>query len=60
MPKYKVQWTLEKWYTADIEASSPAEAEEKFWAGEYTNEKHYGGELQGDIDIKEEEKLSWQ
>lgn len=53
MAKFKVDFTLEKWYQADIEADSKKEAEEKFWAGEYTNEQHYGGEIQEGPNFKE-------
>lgn len=54
MPRYTVEWTLEKWYRADIQAANEEEAVAKFWQGEYTNEKHYGGEIQEGPDFKEE------
>lgn len=54
MPKYKVQYTYERWYNVIIEADSREEAERKFHEGDFENEQLYGGELQDNYDITEE------
>jgi hypothetical protein len=51
MPKYEVHWTLERWFKVEIEADSQAEAEEKFWGGEYENEQLFGTEIQDSINV---------
>lgn len=58
MAKYEVSWTREQWFRVTLEADSPQQAEDKFWAGEYENEQQYGSEIQNDIDIdlKEEQE----
>ena len=55
MPTYKIDWTREVWYRSEIEAESFEEAREKFWIGDYDDDKDeiFGSEVQENIDIEE-------
>lgn len=55
MPTYKIDWTREVWYRSEIEAETFEEAREKFWSGDYNDDKDeiFGSEIQENIDIEE-------
>ncbi len=52
MAIYKITYTDEQWVTCLVDANSPEEAQEQFWAGEYYAQDIYGGEIQQDIDVE--------
>lgn len=51
MAKYEIRWTQEQWFKAEVEATSEAEAEAKFWQGEYENKEMFGQEIQQSVDV---------
>jgi hypothetical protein len=51
MANFEIRWTVEHWYRVEIEATDEAEAERKFWDGEFGNPKLYGTEVQESVDI---------
>lgn len=53
MATYRVEWTREQWFYANIEADSEDNAIEKFWAGEYENEQMFGAEIQEGVEARE-------
>ncbi len=54
MPKFKVKYVYERWYDLELEASSRAEALDKFHAGDFEAESRLvGGELQDSVVIEE-------
>lgn len=55
MTTYKISYTLEKWHTCEVEATSIEEAREKFWSGDYDDmtERVTGYEIQDTIDVEE-------
>jgi hypothetical protein len=55
MDKFRIQWTREQWFYAEIEADNEDHAITKFWEGEYTNEQMFGSEIQDGIDVRKVE-----
>lgn len=53
MGKFQIEWTREEWYRVTIEADNEEQAREKFWEGEYENEKKFGAEIQDGVEVKE-------
>ena len=53
--KYKISYTVEHWYTAEVEANTPEQAEEFFWLDKFdtSTDKKVGQELQDSIEIEE-------
>ena len=57
MPKYRIEWTEEFWYTMDVEADSKEDALDKFHKHEYDfgDAEDLGAELQDSITVEEVE-----
>lgn len=53
MPIFRVSYTIEEWYTAEVEAENESEALELFHHGEYDNEECTGSELQDSVEVEE-------
>lgn len=53
MPKYRVTWTEEQWYTEEIEADSEEQAREMVFNGGFEWPEPYGFEVQDSIDVEE-------
>lgn len=56
MPKFRISYTTEDWWTMDVEASGIDEAMLKFHGGEYPHSMAVlteGGYLQDSVDIWE-------
>lgn len=53
MPKYKVSWTEEQWYEANIEADSEDEAREMILSGDFQWPNPYNWEIQDSVDVEE-------
>ena len=53
MPKYRVTWTEEQWYTEVIEADSEEQASEMVFNGGFEWPPPYGFEIQDSIDVEE-------
>ena len=53
MPKYHVNYTLERWYRVSVEAKNEAEALRKFHTGQYGTpyDIGYGDVLQDSIKV---------
>ncbi len=57
MAKYKVNYTIERWYAVEVEANSEEEARQKFYDGEYEDDsRDIGSELQDSVQIEELEE----
>lgn len=55
MPKYRINYTMERWYQVEVEANSEEEAITKFHQGEHTDPEltGYGDVLQDSIEVEE-------
>jgi len=57
MPKYRIEYTIERWYRIDVEAESAERAREMFHNDEIDYQTHptkdLGSELQDSVTIKE-------
>jgi len=56
MATYRVEWTREQWFYANIEADNEQEALAKFHGGEYENEQMFGAEIQDSVEVTEIEE----
>jgi hypothetical protein len=55
MPKFRISYTIEDWWTLEVEASDMDDAMEKFMSGEYNHEDAVlteGGFLQDSVEIE--------
>ena len=50
MPTYEIKWTMEQWFSVQIEANNSEQAEAKFWEGDYENEQMFGSEIQDSLE----------
>jgi hypothetical protein len=50
MPTYEIKWTREQWFSVQVEAADPEQAEAKFWEGDYENEQMFGSEIQDNVE----------
>lgn len=56
MKTYTIKYTMENWYEVKVTAENERQAREIFFAGNFDNNPRlFGGELQGGIDVEEEE-----
>ena len=57
MPKYRIEWTEEMWYSMEVEANSKEEALDRFHALDYDfgNAEMIGDEMQDSVTIEEVE-----
>ena len=55
MNTYKISYTIEHWYSAEVEADTPEQAEEFFWLDKFdtSTDKQTGQEIQDSITIEE-------
>ena len=55
MPKFRVSFTEEDWYSIDIEAESADEAQEKFWSHDFNDSdlRHFGTEIQDSVEVEQ-------
>lgn len=55
MPKYRINYTMERWYRVDVDADSEQEALSKFHNNEHTDPEPtgYGDVLQDSVEIEE-------
>jgi len=56
MPKYKISYTTEDWWTLEIDATDMDDAMDKFHNGVYHHEdavRYEGGYLQESVEIEE-------
>lgn len=62
MPKYRIEYTIERWYRIDVEAESEAQAREMFYNDEIDYQAHptkeLGSELQDSVMVRELEEAS--
>jgi len=59
MARYKVNYTIERWYAVEVEANSEEEARQKFYDGEYEDDsRDIGSELQDSVQVEELEEAS--
>lgn len=59
MPRYKVGYTIERWYVLEIEAENEEKAREKFYDGDYEDDaRDVGSELQDSVLIEEMEEAN--
>lgn len=49
MPKYRMSWTEEQWYTEIIEADNEEQAVEMLFNGEFEWPEPYGFEIQDSV-----------
>lgn len=60
MPKYKIEYTIERWYRIEVEAESEAQAREMFYNDEIDYQTHptkdLGSELQDSVSVTEVEE----
>lgn len=52
MATYRIEWTREVYYEAEVEAESFADATRKFWAGEVEGWTT-GNEIQDSVEVTE-------
>jgi hypothetical protein len=59
MPKYRIDWTEEYWYTMEVEADSLEDAREKFHQSDYDfgDAESLGSELQDSVTVEEVEEV---
>jgi hypothetical protein len=52
MPNYKVQWTEETWYKAEVSAETIEEAYDAVLSGEYESLVELGRDIQDSIEVE--------
>lgn len=54
MNTYKISYTLEHWYSVEVQADNEEQAKELFWRADFdqSSEKLTGLEIQDSIDIE--------
>ena len=57
MPKYRIEWTEEYWYTMNVEAESKEDALDRFHQSDYdfSDAEPLGSELQDSVTVEEVE-----
>ena len=62
MPKYKIEYTIERWYRIEVEAESEERAREMFYKDEIDYQAHptkdLGSELQDSVLVTELEEVN--